>query len=187
MKENLEFLADLQQKLLTQSNDGNASPVFWVIRDYEWVFAPEGYCDRTIIADNEGNTYTEDEIGDLIETVLPEMVIYTDFDYKDRDELAEVLQTDDIGEVFEFIDRNLTDHDYTLHNEIKKEVIKENSFFVTKEEAQKHIELNYYHYSNEVHTYAMTAWRSPQVEELWKVLRETDFKSLIVEEKESAE
>lgn len=29
------------------------------------------------------------------------------------------------------------------------------------------------------HTYGMTAWRSPQVEQLYKILHEVDFKQLL--------
>lgn len=34
---------------------------------------------------------------------------------------------------------------------------------------------NHYHYSEDAHTYCMVAWRSPEVEKLWKILRETKW------------
>ena len=50
--------------------------------------------------------------------------------------------------------------------------------FITKESCKNHIRLNGYHYHNP-HTYAMTAWRSPEVEKLWKLLEETDWEKAI--------
>ncbi|HAA5910637.1 TPA: hypothetical protein PNA82_002663 [Listeria monocytogenes] len=53
---------------------------------------------------------------------------------------------------------------------------------ITKKEAQQHIENNRRHYNSTVHTYAMTAWRSRVVENLWDILRTADF-SMLKEEK----
>ena len=50
-----------------------------------------------------------------------------------------------------------------------------NTMFLTEKEARKHLERNYYHYSEDAHTYCMVAWRSPEVEKLWKILRETKW------------
>ena len=54
------------------------------------------------------------------------------------------------------------------------EYIAENTMFLTLREAQEHIRLNGYHYKNP-RPFAMTAWRSPQVEQLIKVLQEADW------------
>ena len=56
--------------------------------------------------------------------------------------------------------------------------IADNTMFLTLREAQEHIRLNDYHYLDP-HTYGMTAWRSPQVEQLYKILHEVDFKQLL--------
>jgi len=50
--------------------------------------------------------------------------------------------------------------------------------FLTKKECEDHIERNGYNYS-EPHSYAMTAFRSPQVEKLYDVLQNTDWESLL--------
>lgn len=59
----------------------------------------------------------------------------------------------------------------------KQNSICENTLFLTKSECKKHIELNHYHYNNP-HSYAMTAWRSPQVEKLYEVLKSTDWEKV---------
>ncbi|EAC6733314.1 hypothetical protein PT993_000196 [Listeria monocytogenes] len=94
--QDINFLNKLQEELNKQTNDGNASPVFWVIRQYE----------------------------DQIPIIQPD------------------------------------------------------TLFLTKKEAQQHIENNRRHYNSTVHTYAMTAWRSRVVENLWDILRTADFNSL---------
>ena len=50
-----------------------------------------------------------------------------------------------------------------------------NTMFLTEKEAREHLKRNHYHYSEDAHTYCMVAWRSPEVEKLWKILRETKW------------
>ena len=53
-----------------------------------------------------------------------------------------------------------------------KPVIYPNTMFLTEKDAREHLQSNDYHYSEDAHTYCMSAWRSPVVERLWKILRE---------------
>ena len=53
-----------------------------------------------------------------------------------------------------------------------------NTMFLTKQDAKDHIKLYGYNYTKDVHTYAMTALRSPSVEKLYKVIQETDWDEL---------
>lgn len=50
---------------------------------------------------------------------------------------------------------------------------------MTLRDCREHINRNAHHYSREAHPYAMTAWRSPQVERLWELLCEVDFMALL--------
>lgn len=52
------------------------------------------------------------------------------------------------------------------------------TMFLTNRSCKRHIELNHYHYSADAHSYAMTAWRSPEVEHLWKILDVIDWKTM---------
>ena len=56
----------------------------------------------------------------------------------------------------------------------ERERIAENTMFLTLRECKEHIKANHYHYKDPI-SYAMTAWRSPQVEKLWKILQEVDW------------
>ena len=49
------------------------------------------------------------------------------------------------------------------------------TMFLTNRSCKRHIELNHYHYDSDVHSYAMTAWRSPEVEKLWDILQKVDW------------
>ena len=52
------------------------------------------------------------------------------------------------------------------------------TMFLTNRSCKEHIRLNHYHYSGDAHSYAMTAWRSPEVERLWNILDVIDWKSM---------
>lgn len=52
------------------------------------------------------------------------------------------------------------------------------TMFLTNRSCKAHIKANHYHYSADAHSYAMTAWRSPEVEHLWKILDTIDWKTL---------
>lgn len=54
---------------------------------------------------------------------------------------------------------------------------REGTVFLTKRACKKHIEQNDYHYDNP-HTYALTAWRNPEVEHLLKILKNADWNAL---------
>lgn len=53
------------------------------------------------------------------------------------------------------------------------------TMFLTNRSCKEHIKANYYHYSGDAHSYAMTAWRSPEVEKLFKILEEVDWDNVL--------
>lgn len=52
------------------------------------------------------------------------------------------------------------------------------TMFITNKSCKQHIEVNHYHYSEDAHSYAMTAWRSPEVSYLWDILQKVDWKAM---------
>ena len=70
------------------------------------------------------------------------------------------------------VPRGITD---VVHEYIEIPVDK--GFFLTHEAAIDHLKRNHYHYADNSHTYAHTAWRSRE-EPLWKILQEVDFSKL---------
>ena len=50
--------------------------------------------------------------------------------------------------------------------------------FLTQKAAEEHLRKNYYHYTDNAATYAMTAWRSQEADMLYKILHSVDFDQL---------
>jgi len=177
MRDDIQFLKELQYELTHQDTDSQADPRFWVVGDYKWVECQSDNAERySVYLPNDGESY---EVNYFLKEIL------------DRDELsAEALE--ELQEVscedsaFDWIKENY-DECASLHPEKKEHYIRENTMFFTKTEAKRHIELNHYHYTSEAHTYAMTAWRAPKVEKLLKILSEFDFDRFLIDPTQSAQ
>ncbi|MFJ7950365.1 hypothetical protein ACIQZG_02435 [Lysinibacillus sp. NPDC096418] len=182
MNEQIQFLKDLQEELKTQPNDGNAAPNFWGLMDYKWMPTAEGFHDRTsIYLPKDGESWETSELYDDF--------INREFEVSDED-LADLHSTDatDDEMFLGWIQTFYDDGAYIVY-EKKESFIVPDAMFITKAEAQKHIEMNHYHYTKDVsiytdeaHTYAMTAWRAPKVEKLLNILMSFDWDSVQVKE-----
>lgn len=163
--EDLKFLSELQEELLTQDKVSQADPRFWVIRDYQWELALEG-CEETYrVHDEEGNDWSLDSFLDYL---------------RDEEAYDEVLEettvTKDTEADYELIEYLVDELEgFTLYGTRQEAFIVPNTMFLTIREAKEHIRRNYYHYTSKVHPYAMTAWRSPQVERLINILQSANF------------
>ncbi len=168
-KEQIEFLKNLQQELNTQNTVGQADPRFWVVAQYEWKPCWEDHAEKTVIWCPE----LEKEF-ESIEDIRNE---FLEAGYIDEEKLEELKDMDEwenedaLKEILDF---------YNVPQR-KEHVIKENTMFLTLRECKEHIERNHYHYNDTVHPYAMTAWRSPQVEQLIKLLKKAKFDEIEVE------
>lgn len=185
--DDLGFLEQLQHELNTQPHLCQADPRFWVIRDYEYREATESdEIDAVeLFEDGEGETMSLEEAV---------MRAYKDeLDLGGEDHAKEWLEDkwlklDENGAVQPqyLLADTFKDvvEDYAEHNMMecvfltKQWKIVANTMFLTLREAKDHLETNYYHYTNEARTYAMTAWRSPDVAQLIKLLHEVDFNEL---------
>lgn len=185
--DDLGFLEQLQHELNTQPHLCQADPRFWVIRDYEYREATENdEIDAVeLFEDGEGETISLEEAV---------MRAYKDeLDLGGEDHAKEWLEDkwlklDENGAVQPqyLLADTFKDvvEDYAEHNMMKcvfltkQWKIVANTMFLTLREAKDHLETNYYHYTNEARTYAMTAWRSPDVAQLIKLLHEVDFNEL---------
>ncbi|EAA0045087.1 hypothetical protein ARP93_13300 [Listeria monocytogenes] len=165
--QDIEFLNELQEELKTQPNDGNAAPVFWVIRQYEDQITDSDFGEKLIYFHNDGDHEEFKILKDL-----------RDFLYS-GEEYDSIEHCETLDEAFDIILADYNDSGYfNRYAATKVGVIKSDTLFITKKEAQQHIENNRHHYNSTVHTYAMTAWRSRVVENLWDILRTADFSML---------
>lgn len=168
MNSDIQFLKELQLELNSQETDCQAAPRFWAVGDYKWVECSEGNAEQySVYLPSDGESY---EINYFLSDVL------------DKEDLSEEVLEEfkEIGcedSAYEWI-KDHYDEDASLHPEREEHYVRENTMFLTKEEAKQHIESNHYHYTKKAHTYAMTAWRAPKVERLLKILSEFDFDSI---------
>lgn len=162
--EDIEFLKNLQHELLTQENDCQADPRFWVVAENKREYGYEqGYEDGEIICDSDGDTW--DSIDDLIGYLIESNYI------QEKDIDKEHVYCFD--EIIELLPEEMQSNYYTCgYKDI--DVIAPDTLFITKSTCQNHIVNNKYNYNNP-HTYAMTAWRNPEIERLYKILKETNW------------
>ena len=180
-KEEKKWLEAFQKTLLLDNaNEENRNPKYYSIMDYSMV-------------ETTNNNRWDD------------LKVYN-HDYTDYQTAEEVLAEMDLCEIEELYDSGYSGLKRNLNGEFeissKEEFLEEVSFnkdnlelvylketatiarnccFLTRAAAEKHLKENYYHYDDEAHTYAMTAWRSPEMEHLMMLLENIDFgKSEIV-------
>jgi len=196
--EDIEFLREFQKELNTQDTLGQANPRFWVIKGTEKMYhvdeadgyelydteccdvlasTTEGICDY--INENLLDEINENRLNGEKFTVAFEnglfgsdkiIVKWLDGGSED-DEMIEELESMD--EIKEWLSDQGYDYEVISYKIVEK--IYEDTMFLTQIDAENHLRSNYYHYSDDAHTYAMTAWRSPRVERLVKMLQEIDF------------
>jgi hypothetical protein len=177
MKDDIQFLKELQLELLTQENDGQASPRFWTIMDYKWEVTAEGHHERiSLYSPNTCESVTVDEYIDEI----------LNGDRRDEFNDEQIEELKDIKDYFisdleDWIKEN-DEYEYYLIYETEVPFIAWNTCFFTKEEAKRHLESNRHHYSDKAHTFAMTAWRAPKMERLIKILETFDWDKIEVKE-----
>ncbi|OEQ79746.1 hypothetical protein AJN32_04755 [Listeria monocytogenes] len=167
-KEDITFLNELQQELNTQSNCGNASPVFWVIRQYEKQITDSDFGEETLYIHSDGDYLEFEKLDELLEFL------------SEGSEFDAVKDCETLDDAFDILLNDFNEDNYfARYSATKAAVVKQDTFFITHKEALEHIKKNRRHYNSTVHTYAMTAWRSPVVEKLWEILREADFNKLL--------
>lgn len=183
-KEEIEFLKNLQREMNTQDHVSQADPRFWVIkgstRDYgkgdNWEIIHDG----DTIAENMEDAF--DYLGELledsdrkIELELTKNKYIQIVEHTENGKDAECLTDgEDVVDYLEFIGFE----DYEIMYYEMTEIIYPNLMFITQKGAENHLLANDYHYSEDAHTYAMTAWRSGEVEKLWDILQKVDFGKL---------
>lgn len=166
--EDYEFLKDLQHELNTQTNDGNADPVYWGVRETRMEPAPEG-CGEAVIYMGDGALMT-----------IEEAVKYIDENIRNH---CEELQ-----EEWKEVDKRWMDDVVTfVHDEMgfsecrvvwqdeKPFISQETGAFLTKRACSEYIEKFHYNHSNP-HTYAMTAYRNFELARLLKILKTMEMK-----------
>jgi hypothetical protein len=181
-KNDIEFLKELQHEMLTQDTVCQADPRFWVVmqtvKDY-WV---DDDVDGICIFDTDAcENVFEGGIEDLGNWIKNEFDVVTKCEC-DNGFLEIVCEDEneyyinDVSEIRDFLE-GYSSGRYSICNYRNREEIVPDTMFLTNRECKEHIKSNDYHY-NKPHSYAMTAWRSPQVARLYKILQNTNWDEL---------
>lgn len=186
-EEELQFLKAFQTERNTQDTVWQASPRYWVIKGSKTVFV-DGIDEGEVIKINDENFY-DVNTGDLtslltdtkekLEDYLDEGDLYFD----GVNELIVVINgeeyvVDDIESAFEALSDILYMDDVEIGSYEKVDIIYPGAIFLTHKECENHLRKYGYNYSEDAHAYAMTAYRSPEVETLLNLLETVDWDSV---------
>lgn len=186
-EEELQFLKAFQTERNTQDTVWQASPRYWVIKGSKTVFV-DGIDEGEVIKINDENFY-DVNTGDLtslltdtkekLEGYLDEGDLYFD----GVNELIVVINgeeyvVDDIESAFEALSDILYMDDVEIGSYEKVDIIYPDTMFLTHKECENHLRKYGYNYSEDAHAYAMTAYRSPEVETLLNLLETVDWDSV---------
>lgn len=179
--EDIKFLQNLQHEMNTQDHLCQAAPRYWTIRDYQKIYGDDlNNADGICIYDTDScSTIFEGEFStdnlDKIKEALKDF-IENDTDLAEKfNEIDEYSDLDDILECFE----NYPD----IYVSEYQEYPVDKGIFLTHEAAIQHLKSNDYHYADNAHTYAQTAWRTSE-ERLWNILQEIDWSKIPIKDKE---
>lgn len=205
--EDIVFLQGLQHELDIQPTDGQAAPRFWVVADTRKIAGSPDCCDGADLYDVDSCSIaipdvTLESMVEFFKEKYSDVFYDKRLDIKEANDLEESFsnkvyalykvasETEELELIEHLFDEDdvlnaLEDYDIISHNEfvlqfytLERTYIQPDTMFITKSSCKKHITQNHYHYNNP-RTYAMTAWRSPEIERLWKILQETDFDELL--------
>lgn len=179
-KEDIEFLRELQHEMLTQDHVSQAAPRFWIVQGTVKEYGYDSsYSDGEVIRlDCESYIETMEEAYEWLSEHFER-----EFSYDKENDGIEYNEDDDwyplrsLEDVHTFLEINGNDEAEILYY---KEVDKnfENTMFLTNRECKEHIKTNHYHYPQDAHSYAMTAWRSREVATLFNILEKIKWNEI---------
>lgn len=152
--------SDFIKEYFEQDNFGTAYPIYFVIRDLEWVSSyhrTEG--DRFVFVFDTDVVETANTLTALFKKIKAD-VYYKfpkDFDFEYCGEF----------EIDSFLECN--EQATGIFAEKKKYVNK--NMFLLKSEAEQHLKVNHYHYSEDAFVYCKHAWRTPRQEKFFSELK----------------
>lgn len=171
-KEDVEFLKKLQHEMLTQDNACQAAPRFWAVMTTKRIYWVDDDIDgyEVVIESESAGETVKDVISYIKE-------YYEDYFEEFHDKILACEKHNDTYRLCDILKDDGWDIFRVPYRDIK--IVAENTFFLTLEECKKHIEYNKYHY-NKPYPYCMTAWRSPQVERLYKILENENWDKFVI-------
>ncbi len=172
MKEDIHFLKEFQEQMRYEDkcdNDNTKSPRFWVIGDYKWILA------------NEDNVERYSVYLPKIDFTCPVNSLLKRHQEDSELSYEAVKEIDNIEcevSALTWIQKHMDKDAYLIPQE-KVHIVREDTLFLTKADAERHMNHNRHYYTKYAHTYAMTAWRSPKFKKLLNILMNSDWDDLL--------
>lgn len=191
-EDDLCFLMKLQKEMNTQDTQAQADPRFWVIKGSEKIYYVEEnvdgwelFCEdnpETVLAANLQELYQFIQ-NDILEE-FNKVVKYPfkiSFTKRGRIRISNEYDAyEGINGCIDWLNLHCPEGRRYIRVWYRKiDKIYSDTLFLTQKAAEEHLRANAHDYSKDAHTYAMTAWRSPEVVSLYKILHEVDFTSII--------
>lgn len=194
-RDDLNFLIELQREMVNQDHVSQAAPRFWTVAgirknitsdeyaDGEWLI-----CDSETVADGleESVEYFQKLIEDKSIIITRENTSFVSYKVTKIDnESNEIIDEQDfITAIDELIDvlvslDVINEEEYSTVCYRSEHYRYPNTMFLTNRSCKEHIAANKHHYDSHAHSYAMTAWRSPEVKKLWHILEKINWESIL--------
>ena len=171
-RDDYEFLKGLQHELNTQTTDGNAQPVFWGVSEIFEELRDGDYCGEPYIGYDDGKSTIKEAVEQVEEAFTSEFYDIDD----DVKEAWKDVDKNSAEDVCEFMKNKLGWDDIydVVYFEKVRRVSEYTGAFLTKKACQEYI--NKYGYNHrDPKTYAMTAFRNPELERLLNILKNLKF------------
>jgi len=146
-----DSLYELAKEMTVQDPRGTRMPHIFQIRDWKRVYDSDLNGDKHIFIDTNSDYLEIESIDDFKEYLF-------EHDINIPDNINEIWE--DYFELDNFVDEYCPDLKKTTYS---LEPFYVNSFFTAKS-AQKHLDLNYYHYHKDADIYLNHAWRNSEME-----------------------
>jgi hypothetical protein len=157
-KNDIKFLQELANNLITQDNRGTRLPLIYSVRHEEknWGMDNRHQDGEALIIDGEIDLETKEEIKDFL------------FDYLEEDKLKDIENLDNLSlyEIKDLIKENV---DCVVEICGYINTYKHTGAFLTEKECEQHIKNNRHHYKNPC-SYAHHAWRNYELSELIRII-----------------
>lgn len=173
-KEDIEFLKELQKRIKEGKRCGEAEPAFWMIEDRFCYGSsdPEGADETQLVNPEDGHVWADEDVEDVKDILWDAMDdLMLTYDLEECKTIKDVIRLMEYND----IDGDREGYLWLTYVQHYWKIIEETGAFLTYEDCQRHLDENRYNYSKDAHPYALTAWRNPTFERLWRIITETDW------------
>lgn len=176
-QEDIEFLKGLKKAIKEGDRCYETEPAFWmIIEKSKYQVGSRGLAEgaRLISLVDGYHEFTDYEIEDV------KYLLQTETEEDPEGFGADLAECETIKDVIGAMEDNYIDRSSDGDVEIEYYATAMNlstysGAFLTYEDAKKHFEQNRHNYAEEAYPYALTAFRNPTFERLWRIITETDW------------